>query len=1009
MKPVAGDDGQPQELADGTENSVQQKPTDYASHYASIGLALVAIPPRSKAPNGNGWQKHPITTPGAAREHWQRHPNDNMGLVHAHSGTATLDIDHLDHARAVFADFGIDLDALIAANPYRIRGQRGEKPVYRVPAGEKLAIHKLAWPADPSVAVADGEKPKAITIFELRANGGQDVLPPSIHPSGVQYEWVNDAPQSYEDLPELPAELLDLWLNWDAYRPEMVALCPWAAHKPPQPAPALRGHDHSGDSVIDAYNNRYSAHDLLPQHGYKARGPRRYLSPHSSSGMPGVVVFEDGRVFSHHGGDLFSDGHSHDAFDLCRLLEHGGDWKQAIKSAAELLGITAQPRPNKRTQDTVSGTHNNSIPVASNGVTYQRENNTLVVYRKNRAGDVTPTTLTNFDARIIAAETRDDGVERSGFYKIIGSLTTVAGKVVTLPELTVSTAEYPSLNWVSKHWGAFGASIEAGQSLRAHAEVAIHRLSFTDGNIQTYTAYAHTGWRKLEVDGQPAWAYLHGNGAIGPAGVVPGVTTALPGDLERYVFPIPPTGEALKTAFYASLDILNVAPDVISVPLLLNTYSAVFGGQDITLGITGATGSQKSELAALSQQHYGAAMNRKALPGDWEAPTMNALLGLGFAAKDAIFVIDDLAPNEDRRKNDEIKAKAAQIIRAAGNLSSKTRANPDGTPKAGKPIRAAVLWTGEDLPPGHSVRGRSFIIGLCKGDVNLSQLTVCQQKAESGLYAASMAGFICWLAPQLEQLQADLKRYVIAERSNWPADHDRTSDGATRFAFVATVLARFALETGTVTTDQATEFEQRCLVALRLASGSQREYQAQADPIQRLLAMLPALCHSKQAHVADVGGADSPRQLESYGYELRSFGAGDKTEMRAHAHGERLGWVKHGKHGNILGLYLIPDVVYAEIQRLASKQHATIAMTAPTLWRRLAERGIIATATEGKDTRYVVKQHTPVGKMRVLRFMPAYVGLFEGDESNDEMPVALAAHEPDVGVEDALEIDLAVS
>jgi hypothetical protein len=360
-------------------------PATLAAHYTSIGLALVAIPAGSKAPNGNGWQKRPITTPAAAREHWERHPSDNMGLVHAHSGTATLDLDHLDHAREVFADFGIDLDALIAANPYRIRGARGEKPIYRAPAGESLKIHKLAWPADPSAVIADGEKPKAITIFELRAKGGQDVLPPSIHPSGVQYEWVNDAPQSYEDLPELPAELLDLWHNWDAYRSEMVALCPWAAHGPPQPAPAPRSHDHSGDSVIDAYNSRYSVLEMLGQHGYKARGPRRYLSPHSSSGMPGVLVFEDGRVFSHHGGDLFSDSHSHDAFDLYRLLEHAGDWKQAIKAAAQLLGMAGYLRhegylrhsghsgtaSNNSLSDTHSEAfealgHNRSLPNASN-------------------------------------------------------------------------------------------------------------------------------------------------------------------------------------------------------------------------------------------------------------------------------------------------------------------------------------------------------------------------------------------------------------------------------------------------------------------------------------------------------------------------------------------------------------------------------------------------------------------------------------------------------------------
>ena len=61
--------------------------------------------------------------------------------------------------------------------------------------------------------------------------------------------------------------------------------------------------------------------------------------------MPGVRVLPDSnppRVYSSHGGDVLADGHAHDSFDLYRLLEHGGDWKSAVKAAAALLGMSAR-------------------------------------------------------------------------------------------------------------------------------------------------------------------------------------------------------------------------------------------------------------------------------------------------------------------------------------------------------------------------------------------------------------------------------------------------------------------------------------------------------------------------------------------------------------------------------------------------------------------------------------------------------------------------------------------
>jgi putative DNA primase/helicase len=42
-------------------------------------------------------------------------------------------------------------------------------------------------------------------------------------------------------------------------------------------------------------------------------------------------------VFCHHAGDPLSSEHAHDAFDVFRLLEHGGDYRTAVKAAAQAL------------------------------------------------------------------------------------------------------------------------------------------------------------------------------------------------------------------------------------------------------------------------------------------------------------------------------------------------------------------------------------------------------------------------------------------------------------------------------------------------------------------------------------------------------------------------------------------------------------------------------------------------------------------------------------------------
>ena len=124
----------------------------------------------------------------------------------------------------------------------------------------------------------------------------------------------------------------------------------------------------------------------------------------------------------------------------------------------------------------------------------------------------------------------------------------------------------------------------------------------------------HTGWRKIGED----WIYLHAGGAIGKHGPAAAIAVSLPDALAGFQLPDPPDGPALAEAIRASLRMLDgLAPDRIAFPLLAVAYRAVLGPADFSEHLAGPTGNYKTELGTLAQQHYGAEINARNLPGSW--------------------------------------------------------------------------------------------------------------------------------------------------------------------------------------------------------------------------------------------------------------------------------------------------------------------------------------------------------------------------------------------------------
>lgn len=302
---------------------------DAATYYVqTLGWAITPLRPRSKMPvlhEWNGASAAVRTLEGAAKL-WGAGQDNGIGLVHKYSGTGTLDIDSEEWAAVAFAEFGIEINELIA-DCLRIVGQPGHgKALFSVPPG--LPTFKLVWPAP-----TEGGKP--ITVFELRSGENQDVLPPSIHPStGTPFTWAV-APWDKDEIPAIPAQLLAIWQAWKDFKPQFEAACPWATpSEPPRPPVRQVGKKHS--NIIGQFNESADVVQLLERNGYKPRG-KRWLSPTSSTGIAGVVVFQDGRCYSHHASDPLNDGHAHDAFDLYCLFDHGGDFTRAIAEAGKMF------------------------------------------------------------------------------------------------------------------------------------------------------------------------------------------------------------------------------------------------------------------------------------------------------------------------------------------------------------------------------------------------------------------------------------------------------------------------------------------------------------------------------------------------------------------------------------------------------------------------------------------------------------------------------------------------
>ncbi len=463
----------------------------------------------------------------------------------------------------------------------------------------------------------------------------------------------------------------------------------------------------------------------------------------------------------------------------------------------------------------------------------------LVYVRYDSEGEEQLLPLTNFTASITTIVIHDDGVNTQLSFEIF------AHWLQRKSSIEVPANEFSHMNWVAEKLGA-KAIVYAGIGTRDHTRTAIQVLS---GEVAQRRVYTHTGWRCIEE----RWVYLHASGAVSATGSLKDVHVRLPDALAPFELPDPPTGEALIAAVRASMQILDLAPDRVSIPVFAAIWASVLSDADFSIHLSGTTGVFKTQIAALAQQHFGVKFETSRLPGSWSS-TENALEAIAFAAMNALFVIDDFVPRGGASDTARLHRTADRILRGQGNQLGRQRLNADGTLRPTFWPRGLILSTGEDIPEGQSLRARMMAIEVANGDIPSDKLTLCQQAAREGLYALAMSGFLSRIAPRKPQCDAMVRRRSLELRAKVTEAHRRTAHVAGHLMAAMEIFLGFAVEIGALLPGEQDYLLERTWDGLMAAIDAQSSIQQASEPTSVFLTCLRSAMNAGEAHLEDQFG-----------------------------------------------------------------------------------------------------------------------------------------------------------
>lgn len=575
-------------------------------------------------------------------------------------------------------------------------------------------------------------------------------------------------------------------------------------------------------------------------------------------------------------------------------------------------------------------------------MTYFTEN-----YAFHRHGKEGVDVLTNFVAKIDKEIIYHDGAKTTTHLEISGEMAPLPPppddpdapyqlkpepEPRKLPSIVIPASDFASLGWVAEKWGMQPIIFPVPSGER-DLRTAIQLLSVPSKT----SIYTHTGWTIIKDKPH----FLTMSGGINARGLDSTIQVHLPAELTKYRLPEPSTNkDAAKEAFLASVRIINTGPPAVLWPLLLATYRAAIRPADFALHLAGKTGTFKSEITSLFQSHYGSEMDARHLPASWSS-TANALEHLAYRAKDCIMALDDFVPTGTAWQVRQLQKSADQIIRAQGNQAGRSRLTDTTAMQTTYYPRGMILSTGEDIPEGHSIRGRMMILELSPGAISPASLTTAQMNRPH--YAQAMSDWIHWLAknPQAKEDQAALAAMIRDEYLQ--VGHTRTPPIIGELIATARLIGEYAKENDWLPQLQINAIIGKARKAVIEAGNQQKTYLEAADPVEAFLETIRNMMQSNQAHAKTVNGG-IPVAAELWGWTKKQ----KQGELASYeSNGPTIGYINADE-----GEFLFDPGSIQFIKKFAGGR---LALTNQTLTKRIKEAGILTRVDDARN-RFTIRK-----------------------------------------------------
>jgi hypothetical protein len=660
--------------------------------------------------------------------------------------------------------------------------------------------------------------------------------------------------------------------------------------------------------------------------------------------------------------------------------------------------------------------HRQTQKASLGGSLYGRDQQGMFYWTVDEEGNKKEVYTSNFAVEMIRDIHVDDGsIHDDGDQDRYFELQTSDGK-----QFKVSSHKFKTCDWVNRFCST-DYYVLPGRATEQHFCNAIKACS----KPVQHTIFSHTGWTK--INGQ--MVYLHAGGSIsglsGPANSLSGLSANSPlngesacgaslegkekpisglsgpsgpfskppptysvkfsGNLNRYNLVSAQTGVSLQEATKRSLQFLDITRDTVTVPLYCANWRSLLGRINLSLHIWGKSGRGKTALAAIIQQHHGHTMESDQLPIAWKS-TENALEDFISRARDTVVVIDEFKPVGSKSRIDEWHAKADSIFQAIGNGAFRARLDSNLDQRPERRPGALVISTGEDIPRnGQSGHARSIQISMNEpitlvGTAEQQKLSVAQKEAASGLYTQVTAAYIEWLAPQIEQIQADMPAEIelVRDTISLPG-HPRAGMNMANLIVGMQHFLAFAVAIGAISDAEAKGYLDRCTNALIDVADEAAEENYDDNPSQQWLRLLRAAIASQQAHLSYADG----------GYPGIGYGWKKTIQEEKESYvggGLKIGWIVGDD------IYLIPTAAY-NAANAAGHNGSTLSIQEQTLRKHLDQDHILAsTSSRQRKTEsgikeikeYTVRKSLEKTQQPVLHIKKATLFLSDSDDQDND-------------------------